>query len=53
MIAIPGATRPETITSIVRSMTLELTDEQFATLRATTPEHTSMYPEDKPRSPLR
>ena len=53
MIPIPGATRPETITSIVRSMTLELTDEQFATLQATTPEHTSMYPEDQPRSPLR
>ena len=53
MIPIPGATRPETITSIVRSMTLELTDEQFATLQATPPEHTSMYPEDQPRSPLR
>lgn len=53
MIPIPGATRPETITSIVRSTTLELTDEQFATLQATTPEHTSMYPEDQPRSPLR
>jgi diketogulonate reductase-like aldo/keto reductase len=53
MIPIPGATRQETITSIVRSTTLELTDEQFATLQATTPEHTSMYPEDQPRSPLR
>ena len=53
MIPIPGATRPETVTSIVRSMTLELSDDQFATLQATTPEHTSMYPEDQPRSPLR
>ena len=53
MIPIPGATRTETITSIVRSTTLELTNEQFATLQATTPEHTSMYPEDQPRSPLR
>ena len=53
MIPIPGATCTETITSIVRSTTLELTDEQFATLQATTPEHTSMYPEDQPRSPLR
>ncbi len=53
MIPIPGATRPETIASIVRSATLELTDEQFATLQATTPERTSMYPEDQPRSPLR
>ncbi|MCH9707562.1 MAG: aldo/keto reductase, partial [Actinomycetia bacterium] len=53
MIPIPGATRPETVTSIVRSTTLELSDDQFATLQATTPEHTSMYPEDQPRSSLR
>ena len=53
MIPIPGATRPETIHSIMRSLELLLTDEQFARLQATEPEHTSMYPEDQPRSPLR
>jgi aryl-alcohol dehydrogenase-like predicted oxidoreductase len=53
MIPIPGATRPETIGSIMRSLDLTLTDEQFARLQATEPEHTSMYPEDQPRSPLR
>lgn len=53
MIPIPGATRPETIHSIMRSLELSLTDEQFARLQATQPEHTSMYPEDQPRSPLR
>jgi len=53
MIPIPGATRPETIRSIMRSLDLTLTDEQFARLQATEPEHTSMYPEDQPRSPLR
>ena len=53
VIPIPGATRPETIPSIMRSLELSLTDEQFARLQATEPEHTSMYPEDQPRSPLR
>ena len=53
MIPIPGATRPETIQSIMRSVDLTLSDEQFARLQATEPEHTSMYPEDQPRSPLR
>ena len=53
MIPIPGATRPETITSIVRSPQVSLSDEQFDRLQATEAEHTSMYPEDEPRSPLR
>lgn len=53
MIPIPGASRPETIGSIVRALDLTLSDEQFARLQATEPEHTSMYPEDEPRSPLR
>ena len=53
MIPIPGATRPETIESIMRSLDLTLSDDQFARLQATEPEHTSMYPEDQPRSPLR
>jgi aryl-alcohol dehydrogenase-like predicted oxidoreductase len=53
MIPIPGATRQETIASIVRALGLTLSDEQLARLDATDPEHTSMYPEDQPRSPLR
>ena len=53
MIPIPGATRPETIDSIVRSLDIQLTDDQFARLQATKPEQTSMYPDDSPRSPLR
>ncbi len=53
IIPIPGATRPQTIESIVRSLDVHLTDEQFDRLQDTEPEHTSMYPEDQPRSPLR
>ena len=53
MIPIPGATRPETIDSIVRSLDINLTDEQFARLQATKPEQSSMYPDDLPRSALR
>jgi aryl-alcohol dehydrogenase-like predicted oxidoreductase len=53
MIPIPGATHPETIASIMRSVDVHLTDEQFERLQATEPEHTSMYPEDQPRSRLR
>jgi Predicted oxidoreductases (related to aryl-alcohol dehydrogenases) len=53
MIPIPGASRPETIESIMRSLDVELSDEQFERLQATEPEHTSMYPEDEPRSVLR
>lgn len=53
MIPIPGATRPETIDSIVRSLDIQLADDQFARLQATQPEQTSMYPDDLPRSPLR
>ena len=53
IIPIPGATRPETIVSIVRSLNVHLSDEQFERLQATEPEHTSMYPEDQPRSRLR
>ncbi len=53
IIPIPGATRPETIASIVRSVDLRLTDDQFARLQASSPENTSMYPDDAPRSPLR
>lgn len=53
IIPIPGATRPETIESIVRAASIVLTPEQFARLDATVPEHSSMYPDDQPRSPLR
>jgi aryl-alcohol dehydrogenase-like predicted oxidoreductase len=53
IIPIPGATRPETVDSIVRVLTLELSDDQFARLQTTRPAHGSMYPEDQPRSPLR
>jgi hypothetical protein len=37
----------------MRSLDVELSDEQFERLQATEPEHTSMYPEDEPRSVLR
>lgn len=53
IIPIPGATKPSTIDSMVRSLNVQLSDDQFARLQATEPEHTSMYPEDQPRSPLR
>jgi len=53
MIPIPGATRPATIDSIVRSLALTLTDEQMTRLDATESLMESMYPEDQPRSPLR
>ena len=53
IIPIPGATRPATIGSMMRALHLQLSDEQFDRLQATEPEHTSMYPEDQPRSPLR
>lgn len=52
MIPIPGATRPQTIDSIVRALSVELTDGQMARLDATQPEMDSMYPDDEPRSPL-
>lgn len=53
IIPIPGATRPTTIDSIVHALDIHLTDAQFERLQATEPEHTSMYPEDQPRSRLR
>ncbi len=52
MIPIPGATRPQTVDSIVRALAVELTDEQVARLNATEPEMDSMYPDDEPRSVL-
>ena len=53
VIPIPGATRPATVESIVRSATLSLATEQVARLSATSSEMASMYPDDLPRSPLR
>jgi len=53
VIPIPGATRPATVDSIVRALSLELSDGQFAVLQATQPRGTSMYPEDQPPSLLR
>lgn len=52
MIPIPGATRPTTVDSIVRSLDLTLSPEQLRDLDATEPEMDSMYPDDQPRSPL-
>lgn len=52
MIPIPGATRPATIDSMVRSLEIRLSPEQQARLDATIPDADSMYPDDEPRSPL-
>ena len=52
MIPIPGATRPATVDSIVRSISVRLSVEQMTRLDATIPMAESMYPEDQPRSPL-
>jgi aryl-alcohol dehydrogenase-like predicted oxidoreductase len=53
VIPIPGATRPATIDSIIRSLSVDLSDSQRARLDGTSPAAESMYPEDQPRSPLR
>lgn len=53
IVPIPGASRPATIDSIVRATTLSLSGDQFDRLQDSEPENTSMYPEDRPRSPLR
>lgn len=52
LIPIPGATRPQTVDSIVRSLHVRLSEDQIARLDATRPEMASMYPDDLPRSPL-
>ena len=52
MIPIPGATRPQTVDSMVHALEVRLTAEQAARLDATAPEMESMYPDDLPRSPL-
>ena len=53
MLPIPGASRPATIASIVRSLAISLTPEQQARLTATVPESVSMFPDNGPRSALR
>ena len=53
MIPIPGASRPATVTSIVNSITVQLTPGQLERLASSTPEDRSMYPDGLPRSPLR
>ena len=53
VIPIPGATRPATVDSIVRSAGLRLSEEQRRRLDGTRSADESMYPEDQPRSPLR
>jgi aryl-alcohol dehydrogenase-like predicted oxidoreductase len=52
MIPIPGATRPATVESCVRSLDIVLSSEQFDRLQATVPAQASQYPDDLPRSPL-
>ena len=53
VIAIPGASRPTTVDSIITSLTVTLTDGQMARLAASAADPDSMYPDDLPRSPLR
>lgn len=53
VIPIPGATKPVTVDSIVRSLSIELTDSQFERLSATESIGESFFPESEPRSPLR
>jgi aryl-alcohol dehydrogenase-like predicted oxidoreductase len=53
VIPIPGATKPVTVDSIVRSLSIELTDSQFERLSLTESLGKSFFPESEPRSPLR
>ena len=53
IIPIPGASRPSTVESIVRALSLSLSTDQFARLQSTVPVQDSHYPDDLPRSPLR
>jgi aryl-alcohol dehydrogenase-like predicted oxidoreductase len=53
MIPIPGATRPETVASIVRAFDVHLTDEQFDRLQAVDPLPESVHQDGVARSPLR
>lgn len=53
MVPIPGATRPDTVDSIIRSLDVELSEDQFARLQATIPLPESVHQTGEPRSPLR
>jgi aryl-alcohol dehydrogenase-like predicted oxidoreductase len=53
MIPIPGATKLATVDSIVRSSALKLTSEQVDRLTAADSPNESLFPDLKPRSPLR
>lgn len=52
IVPIPGATKPVTIDSMVRSTSIELSETQMKRLNATVPEAQSMYSDDLPRSVL-
>jgi aryl-alcohol dehydrogenase-like predicted oxidoreductase len=53
MIPIPGATKLATVDSIVRSSALKLTSAQVDRLTASESPNESLFPDAKPRSPLR
>jgi aryl-alcohol dehydrogenase-like predicted oxidoreductase len=53
MIPIPGATKTATVDSIVRSSALKLTSAQVDRLTAADSPNESLFPDLKPRSPLR
>ena len=53
MIPIPGATKTATVDSIIRSTALKLTSAQVERLTAADSPNESLFPDTKPRSPLR
>jgi aryl-alcohol dehydrogenase-like predicted oxidoreductase len=53
MIPIPGATKTATVDSIIRSTALKLTSAQVERLTAADSPNESLFPDLKPRSPLR
>jgi aryl-alcohol dehydrogenase-like predicted oxidoreductase len=53
MIPIPGATKTATVDSIIRSAALKLTSAQLERLTAAESPNESLFPDLKPRSPLR
>lgn len=53
MIPIPGASRPVTVESIIRASVLKLTSEQVERLTTADSPNESLFPDIKPRSPLR
>ena len=53
MIPIPGATKTATVDSIIRSTELKLTSAQVERLTAADSPNESLFPDLKPRSPLR